>query len=104
MSIAKKIFDETECTRKEIDALEKRIRNLREYHQNKLREYRCESVNRVLDYIRTEYRAGRICDLETLLCHCQNKLNGNIDGTEIVFEDGHLKGREFELKEQEDKQ
>lgn len=104
MNIAKTIFDEAESAKKEIDALEKQIRNLREYQQNKLREYRRESVNRVLDYIRTEYRAGRICDLETLLCHCQNKLNGNIDGTEIVFEDGHLKGREFELKEQEGRQ
>lgn len=57
--------------------------------------YRIESVNRVLDFIRSEYRAGRICDLETLLCHCQNKLNGNIDGTELDL-DEHLRGVFFE--------
>lgn len=57
--------------------------------------YRIESVNRVLDFIRGEYRAGRICDLETLLCHCQNKLNGNIDGTELDL-DEHLRGVPFE--------
>lgn len=57
--------------------------------------YRIESVNRVLDFIRSEYRAGRICDLETLLCHCQNKLNGNIDGTELDL-DEHLRGVSFE--------
>lgn len=57
--------------------------------------YRIESVNRVLDFIRSEYGAGRICDLETLLCHCQNKLNGNIDGTELDL-DEHLRGVSFE--------
>lgn len=56
--------------------------------------YRIESVNRVLDFIRDEYRVGRICDLEVLLCHCQNKLNGNIDGTELDL-DGHLRGVPF---------
>lgn len=55
--------------------------------------YRLESVDRVLDFIRGEYRAGRICDLETLLCHCQNKLNGNIDGTELTLD----KGKPFEI-------
>lgn len=61
------------------------------------RQYRVESVSRVLDFIRGEYRAGRICDLETLLCHCQNKLYGNIDGTELTLE----KGRNFVLKERD---
>lgn len=56
--------------------------------------YRIESVNRVLDFIRDEYRVGRICDLETLLCHCQNKLNGNIDRTELD-PDEHFRGVPF---------
>lgn len=56
--------------------------------------YRIESVSRVLDFIRDEYRAGRICDLETLLCHCQNKLKGNIDGTELDL-DEHFRGVPF---------
>lgn len=51
-------------------------------------EYRIESVNRVLDFIRSEYRQGRLCNLEILLCHCQNKLNGNIDGTELTLDKG----------------
>ena len=64
-------------------------------------EYRIESVNRVLDFIRNEYRAGRICDLETLLCHCQNKLNGNIDGIELDL-DGHLRGVSFKKADKDD--
>ena len=56
-------------------------------------EYRTESVNRVLDFIRSEYRQGRLCDLEALLCHCQNKLYGNIDGTELTLD----KGKPFEI-------
>ena len=50
--------------------------------------YRLESVDRVLDFIRKEYSQGRLCDLETLLCHCQNKLNGNIDGIELALDKG----------------
>ena len=64
-------------------------------------EYRIESVNRVLDFIRNEYRAGRICDIETLLCHCQNKLNGNIDGIELDL-DGHLRGVSFKKADKDD--
>lgn len=47
-----------------------------------LSEYRRASVDRVLSYIRTK----KITDeheLDLLLCHCQNKLNGNIDGIEL---------------------
>ena len=64
-------------------------------------EYRIESVNMVLDFIRNEYRAGRICDVETLLCHCQNKLNGNIDGIELDL-DGHLRGVSFKKDDKDD--
>ena len=64
-------------------------------------EYRIESVNRVLDFIRNEYRAGRICDIETLLCHCQNKLNGNIDGIELDL-DGNLRGVSFKKADKDD--
>lgn len=50
--------------------------------------YRLKSVDRVLDFIRSEYRQGRLCDLDTLLCHCQNKLNGSIDGIELTLDKG----------------
>lgn len=63
--------------------------------------YRIESVNRVLDFIRSEYRAGRVCDLETLLCHCQNKLLGNIDGTELSLNESY-KGIPFSKERDSD--
>lgn len=53
-----------------------------------------KKLNGVLDFIRSEYKAGRVCDLEVLLCHCQNKLNGNIDGIELDL-DEHLRGVPF---------
>lgn len=59
--------------------------------------YRKESVERVLDYIATEYRQGRLCNLDIMLTHCMNKLNGNIDGVELKL-DEHYKGKEFEIK------
>ena len=55
--------------------------------------YRLKSVDRVLDFIRSEYRQGRLCNLDVLLCHCQNKLNGNIDGIELTLD----KGKSFEI-------
>ena len=64
-------------------------------------EYRIESVNRVFDFILNEYRAGRICDIETLLCHCKNKLNGNIDGIELDL-DGNLRGVSFKKADKDD--
>lgn len=74
----------------EIRQREKEIADIRLDYNSKIVKYRMESVNRVLDFIRSEYMVGRICDLETLLCHCQNKLNGNIDGIELDL-DKHLR-------------
>lgn len=82
------------CNLAKIRQHEKAIADIRLDYNSKIVKYRTESVKRVLDFIRSEYGAGRICDLETLLCHCQNKLNGNIDGTELDL-DEHLRGVPF---------
>lgn len=60
-------------------------------------KYRVKSVNRVLQHIRDEYRANRLCDLEMLLRHCQNKLSGSIDGIELELKEG----RPFRFEESE---
>lgn len=78
---------------RELSDLVKRREKLENDRENFAYNYRVDSVDRVLDFIRSEYRQGRLCDLETLLCHCQNKLNGNIDGTELTLD----KGRPFEI-------
>nr|DAI64674.1 MAG TPA: hypothetical protein [Caudoviricetes sp.] len=93
----KLISDYELCVRDlvEIKQHEKAIADIRLDYNSKIIKYRMKSVGRVLDFIRSEYRAGRICDLEILLCHCQNKLNGNIDGTELDLDD-HLRGVPFE--------
>lgn len=49
-------------------------------------------MNRVLDYIRVA-KITEAKELDTLLCHCQNKLAGNIDGTELTLD----KGKPFEI-------
>lgn len=93
----KLISDYERCVRDlvEIKQHEKEIADIRLDYNSKIAKYRTKSVDRVLDFIRSEYRAGRICNLEILLCHCQNKLSGNIDGTELDL-DGHLRGVPFE--------
>lgn len=66
----------------EIRNHEKEIETIRNTYNKLIVDYRIKSVDRVLDYIRTK----KITDnkeLDTLLCHCQNKLNGNIDGIEL---------------------
>lgn len=88
-------YELCKCNLAEIKRHEKEITDIRLAYNSKIAKYRIESVNRVLDFIRSEYRAGRVCDLEILLCHCQNKLNGNIDGIELDL-DEHLRGVPFE--------
>lgn len=78
---------------RELSDLAKRREKLENDRENFVYNYRADSVDRVLDFIRSEYRQGRMCDLETLLCHCQNKLYGNIDGTELTLD----KGKPFKI-------
>lgn len=47
-----------------------------------LNDYRIASVNRVLDFIRCGVERLEPSTIHTLLTHCMNKLNGNIDGIE----------------------
>lgn len=44
-------------------------------------------VDNVLDYVRTYTRLGVLGanDIDTYLCHCQNMLNGNLDGIYLTF-------------------
>lgn len=51
-------------------------------------EYRIASVKRILDYIHSNQMkvASDLKQFDTLITHCCNKLNGNIDGIEIELE------------------
>lgn len=75
----------------EIQNKEREISSIREVVSKKKIEYRIESVQRVLEFIRHADITNKR-DLDLLLCHCQNKLNGNIDGTEIDL--GHFIAKE----------
>lgn len=75
-------YSHCQDTLNEIRDLENKAKEMRKEYQQKIVRYRINSVNRVLDFI----RFAKITDereLDNLLCHCQNKLNGNIDGIEI---------------------
>lgn len=95
MSRASELYKKVEERRSELYRAEQDLVDIKHCLEKAKIEYRIESVCRILDYVRREYRAGRVCDLETLLCHCQNKLHGNIDGCELNIEDGHLSGIPF---------
>lgn len=71
----------------EIRRHEQEIESIRTAYNKMIVKYRMESVDRVIEYI----RAAKITDakeLDTLLCHCQNKLAGNIDGIELELSRG----------------
>lgn len=72
------------CTRQklELKAKEEELQVYKETYIKSLTEYRINSVNRVLEYIRLK----KITDgeyLEILIKHCQEKLAGKIDGVEL---------------------
>ena len=79
-------YNYCELKRAEIRQRASEIENIRRSYNDRIIKYRIKSVDRVLDYIRSK----KITDphrLDLLLCHCQNKLNGNLDGTELNLEE-----------------
>lgn len=75
-------FDEVKIRTQSVKAAKLELEECKHEHEKMLSEYRRDSVNRVLSYIRTK-KIKDAHELDLLLCHCQNKLNGNIDGTEL---------------------
>lgn len=69
----------------EINRHQKEIDNIRKVVKELKTGYRIKSVDRVLGYIRTKGITDAK-ELDILLCHCQNKLNGNLDGVEITLD------------------
>lgn len=76
----KKRYEELQNRKSQLKAELKEI----EYEELHLRK---EEVNNVCDYVRTYSRLGVLDshDIDCYLCHCQNMLNGNIDGTFLTF-------------------
>lgn len=77
--------DEYERLTKEIEAKNRELEEL----EIRRRELRMEEVGNVIDYVRTYARLGKLNtnEIDCLLCHCQNMMHGNIDGTFITFKD-----------------
>lgn len=71
-------YEAIENKRKEQDEYIKQVQKIDNEIKVELLEYRINSVNRVLNYL-----VGLDEDIDNLLTHCINKLNGNIDGIEL---------------------
>lgn len=101
MSEPKEIYDKAlvlyECEKEHMRRAEE-AKNMR---MRRLEEYRVESVCRVLDFIRMNTKRIDPRKIDTLLCHCQNKLRGNIDGIELTL-DSHFFKEEGKLNESTD--
>ena len=79
------IFKSIENDRKERTIIENQVKSLDNKIQLDLKDYRIESVKRVLDYIND--KCWRNQEVENLVVHCLNKLNGGIDGLELNLEE-----------------
>ncbi len=78
-------YQEIEDLRKERDEYIKSVQELDRNITVKVLAYRKNSVYRILDFIHSNqnYILENPSELDTLITHCCNKLNGNIDGIEI---------------------
>lgn len=75
-------FEELKIRIQSVERAKRELEECKHEHEKMLLEYRRDSVDRVLSYIRTK-KITDAHELDLLLCHCQNKLNGNLDGTEL---------------------
>lgn len=83
-------FEEVKIRIQSVERAKRELEECKHEHEKMLSEYRRASVDRVLSYIRTK-KITDAHELDLLLGHCQNKLNGNIDGIEL---DLHYEGKE----------
>lgn len=81
------MFEEAIQLRAKMKCLQNDILQLNEEYNEKIKDYRIASVDRVLDFARSNRLRINSREIDTLLCHCQNKLAGNIDGVELDLDD-----------------
>jgi len=72
--------------KEELEKIQNNIKELQEALVSKQLNYRINSVRRTLDYMRSYHKQLNNSDIDTMLCHCLNKLNGNIDGVEMALD------------------
>lgn len=87
---ADNLWQSAQRLKKDVEIAEQHLKDLKEEYQGCLIAYRIASVNRVLEHIDYQVRNGRSISskrLSTLMVHCQNKLNGNIDGIELSLDE-----------------
>ncbi len=81
-------YNEIERKRKEMKIMETQVQQIDNEIQLEIEQYRNKSVTRVLEYINDKcWNNENIDDLQNLIIHCLNKLNGNIDGIELSLKE-----------------
>lgn len=72
----------------EMKIMEEQVKKIDREIQLDIEQYRNKSVVRVLEYINSKFWENENIDnLQNLICHCLNKLHGNIDGIELSFKE-----------------
>lgn len=97
----KEIFQLSEKEKEKLCKIRKQHEEIQREYTRLCIAYRNESVMRVLEFILSNYRNKKICNLDILLTHCLNKISGNIDGVELTL-DEHLVVDNFFKDERKD--
>lgn len=80
------LYECSQRLKRDMKVAEQNVADLKAEYDGCITAYRIASVNRVLEHIDYQVRNGHSFSskrLSTLMVHCQNKLNGNIDGIEL---------------------
>lgn len=82
------IYDAIKDKRENQKEYIKQVQDLDNEIKTDVLEYRIASVKRILYYIHSNQMkvASDLKQFDTLITHCCNKLNGNIDGIELELE------------------
>ena len=81
-----KLYEELNAAKNEIETRKNQLQNEINQYNKALMEYRIKSVYRVLGFMSWDTQRLTYDHIQLLLVHCMNKLNGNIDGTELKLE------------------
>lgn len=81
-----KVMDERKALLEEQSNLVDRL----DLNATLIKQLRKEEAYNVIDYVRSRLKRLDQHRIDTLLCHCQNMLNGNIDNVVLTFSEGDL--------------
>lgn len=86
------ILEEINKDQRKLNEIYKELDKQKDVLRAKMNELRMCEVNNVLEFVKLHLNKLDSKEIHTLLVHCQNKLNGNIDSVFLIFENVEIRG------------